>query len=346
MKSIGGKYKQKIEDFIVEEVCKPREKKEQGPYQILKISKKNWEHHRLMNVIAKKAKVKPNCVTFHGIKDKNGICIQEIAIRSNMDITKDISEINDITILEHYRWGHPLGIGGHIANKFTIVIKDTILKGEELKENLLKKALELKKGIYNKFGEQRFGVNNTTLKLGNLVFNKKYLDALLMIINFQKDVSISDNPSIEEMKDVLNTIENKNNLEAKILVKLMEGVKPRKILYELPGNLMKLYLRSKQAYEFNESIELNAKFFCPYDNNGNILTPLVVEMPPSELSLYLSKQELGKGTLCHKLGDTFRPQRLFVENLEIFDIDNSSYKLSFCLKKGAYATEVLKYFIE
>lgn len=158
---IGGRIKQRIEDFVVDEVPlhAKEEKPEDGEYIIFWLEKFNWDTNQILKLIAKKLHVSENRMKIAGTKDKRALTRQRVSLwdpEKNMEEKLKGVRIRDIKIY-NIRRGNKLRLGELEGNKFVITIRDIALQEGEIKSRLERVFEEIKDGIPNIFGTQRFG---------------------------------------------------------------------------------------------------------------------------------------------------------------------------------------------
>ena len=95
---IGGRLRTIPEDFLVEEIPLPDRGGTTGPYQICRLTKKNWELQHAVKEIAKRLAISHRRIGWAGTKDRNAITKQWISI---YDVTpEEIArvQLRDITL--------------------------------------------------------------------------------------------------------------------------------------------------------------------------------------------------------------------------------------------------------
>jgi tRNA(Glu) U13 pseudouridine synthase TruD len=148
------KVKQIPEDFVVEEVLDLEIS--EGPYFYYMMKKKNWNTLDLVKTIKNKLKVRD--VGFAGLKDRNAVTYQYIAVKKKIEFT-----IKDVEFEYLGRGKKRVYLGKLKGNKFEITLRD------------LDQKLKAPKEVLNLFGEQRFGGKND--KVGKLLVQKKFKEA-------------------------------------------------------------------------------------------------------------------------------------------------------------------------
>jgi len=151
---IGGRLRERAEDFAVDEVFSSPGT--EGPYLVCRLTKKNWEMQRAAREIARQLGISHRRVSWTGTKDTHALTTQLIAIYGVSEEDLQRVTLRDIGIAPAGRSQHPLTLGGHAGNRFTITIRDTCSPDPE--RELAEVAETCRRGIPNYFGIQRFGV--------------------------------------------------------------------------------------------------------------------------------------------------------------------------------------------
>ncbi|MFN4132216.1 MAG: tRNA pseudouridine(13) synthase TruD, partial [Caldimicrobium sp.] len=144
-------YKLKVlpEDFFVSEVISIHPTGE-GEYSFYLLKKRNITTWEALGKISKKWRIPLKNFGYGGLKDKKAIAFQYITIKKGPK--KDLSEENfELTYLGKSK--EPISKAKLLGNNFEIVIRDTKIKEEVLKEEIEKVKTF---GLPNYFDEQRF----------------------------------------------------------------------------------------------------------------------------------------------------------------------------------------------
>ncbi len=259
---IDGRIKQRIEDFIVEEI--PEKSPPGDEYTIFWLEKFNWDIHRAIKVIAKKLHVSFKRFGFAGTKDKRALTKQRISVwKIEPDDLKKIN-IKDLKLYDFEKSSERINLGNLKGNKFTIIIRNIDLSKEEIEKRLNNIFSELKKGVPNLFGPQRFGeVRKVTYLVGKEMLKGRYHNAVKIYLS---EVFEGEHEDIKEAREFLS--KNWNQEGFKKALELF----PKKFKYErtmldyltkhpndyagalrrLPKKLRKIFLNSVQAYIWNE----------------------------------------------------------------------------------------------
>ncbi|MDD1661547.1 MAG: tRNA pseudouridine(13) synthase TruD [Methanomicrobiales archaeon] len=151
---IGGRLREKPEDFVVEEVpCGPWG--DVGRYLVLRLTKRNWEQQRLVKEMAKALGISHRRISWAGTKDRNAVTSQYITIQGlEPDDVKRIT-LPDVRLEPIGLSDHPLALGELRGNRFTILIRDCHPTDLAARVGEVVKAASA--GFPNYVGIQRFG---------------------------------------------------------------------------------------------------------------------------------------------------------------------------------------------
>lgn len=166
---IGGKLKQHLEDFAVEEIPL-YDPVDEGEHVYLFVEKRNLSTSQLVHAIAKHFDVPKRAVGFAGMKDKNAVTRQVLSVHTPGKTYRDFPDlINDqVVVLSARMHTNKLRLGHLRGNRFSIKVRGVDLTSVVRARRVLGE-LE-RRGVANYFGEQRFGVrlNNHLLGLAAL----------------------------------------------------------------------------------------------------------------------------------------------------------------------------------
>lgn len=149
-----GRLRSQAEDFQVDELLGFTPSGE-GEHVYLQVRKRNQNTQWLANQLAAFAGVRPQDVSFAGLKDRYALTTQWFSVWLPGKASPDWSALNDenIEILNESRHSRKLKRGGHLGNAFKIRLRELQVDGDlDARLNALKNQ-----GVPNYFGEQRFG---------------------------------------------------------------------------------------------------------------------------------------------------------------------------------------------
>ncbi len=306
------KLKENPEDFIVNEVTNIKTK-DSGRFFYYWMTKKNYNGHDALKIIADRLNVRSKFIGFAGTKDRAAITKQLISITSTTKQKIDALNLKDIK-LDFFGLGDiPISLGDLKGNEFIITIRNL-----ERQPNLEKNK------FINYFGKQRFSKNNSDV--GKAILQKKFKKAIELIL--EKDGNYEKN-----MRYFLQT-NSKNNIGALRLV-------PRKIL--------KMFVHAYQSKLWNDTasfcVENKIKIKqIPIVGFGT-------EFENEEIESFL-QEKLKYDNLTQRdfivqsipeLTSEGNDRDLFIDTeIKLLEKTDDMIKIEFFLQKGAYATEVIR----
>ncbi len=377
---IGGRIKQRIEDFVVEEIP-PRKSAEENnkpesDYLIFWLEKFNWDTNQILKLIAKKLHISADRLKIAGTKDKRALTRQRISLwdpdKKLENALKEI-RIKDIKIYNIAR-GDKLNLGKLEGNRFVIIIRDIALQEEEIKNRVEKVFEEMKEGIPNIFGPQRFGETRPiTSSVGKEMLKGIFENAVKIYLAdyFEREPEdakkarrlLSENWNIDGFMKALETFPYRLKNERSMLFYLQEHPNDfAGALRRLPKRLRKMFLNAYQAELWNFAAE---KYYAEAKrkNEKDIKIPLVgydTELDEDDplhkkLIIMLKKDKIRladfaiKGMPELKCFGSYRSLMLLPKGLKILNVSNDEFnpgkkavQISFQLPKGSYATIVLR----
>ena len=287
----GGKLKAEPEDFIVDEVSKYPSEKPDGKVCVARVTATNWETNRLVRHMSKSLGISRNRIGFAGTKDKRAVTSQLMSFEAPVADVMAL-RLSQVTVEGGYMAKRGMTIGDLVGNNFKIRVRDTALKGEELRSSLqgTESALRELGGFPNFFGVQRFGtVRPVTHLVGRAIVKGDLEQAVLLYIG---------NPSEEEderSRAAREALQRDRDYAAALrdfpwkltFERMVIGFLDRNpgdfagAICVLPTNLQMMFVHAYQSYLFNlilsermrRGIPLNAPIVgdvvLPADKDGN-----------------------------------------------------------------------------
>lgn len=306
------KIKQNPEDFIVKEVTDAKIKDE-GEYLYFILKKKNYNTLTAIKHIADTINIPLNRFGFAGNKDKHAITEQLVSVQSAKKEKLEKLNLKDIEIKISGYGEKYVFLGNLKGNEFIITIRD--LSQEEI-SNFKNKTGCKEILMPNYFGEQRFSSKNTDI--GRAIIKRNFDEAASLL-----NLDIVDNDFIGAIR-------------------------------KIDKKILRLYVHAYQSYIFNETI----KEYLEDEITHNEKIPIVgfnteLENYNENLSRIIRKILCEEGIILRdfitlkipELSEEGSERDLFckIENLKILGEEKEKMKIGFFLKKGSYATEVIKY---
>ncbi len=375
---IGGRIKQRIEDFIVEEIPPQKQEPAGDEYIIFWLEKFNWDTNQILKLIAKKLHASSDRLKIAGTKDKRALTRQRVSLwdpeKKTEERLKEI-RIRDIKIYNISR-GDKLMLGELEGNRFVIIIRDMALQEEEIKNSVEKVFDEIKKGIPNIFGPQRFGETRPiTSAVGKEMLKNDFENAVKIYLAdyFESEPDdakkarrfLSENWNLDGYKKSLELFPYRLKNERSMLGYLCEHPNDfAGALRRLPKRLRKMFLNAYQSELWNRAAE---EYYAEAKSkNGkidNTQIPLVgydTELDEDDtthkkLTAMLKKDKIRladfamKGMPELKCFGSYRSLMLFPKGMKLikiwddeFNTGKKAAQISFQLQKGSYATIVLR----
>jgi tRNA pseudouridine13 synthase len=272
--SIGGRIRQLLDDFTVEEllvdgslaeVSPPVEAQEpvgEGRYLICILVKRRWDTFLAVREVAEKLRIKGKRIRFAGIKDTKALTAQHISIQGVSPNRVSEIKIKDITVYP-VRFSKSRIYSQLIqGNRFHITIRGIINPPSVIEERVkdIQNEIAGLGGVPNFFGHQRFGtIRPNTHQVGKHLVKGDVEKAALA---FLAEPSLHEHPEAREARERLQDTRDFKEALARF---------PRFLRYErfmlnhltkyprdfvgafreLPRRLRKLFVQAYQSYLFN-----------------------------------------------------------------------------------------------
>lgn len=270
---IGGKIRQTLKDFIVEEISLDNEIsycfKENSEIKLnqptryirLSLEKHGVETLRAIQILASSLKISISRIGFAGMKDKEAITSQFISIKdTDLNIIKNI-ELGNIYLRNFNYIKSALNIGNLFGNHFIIVIRDLELSTKKIEGAITSIKNEISSGLINYFGQQRFGkIRPISHLVGKALLKGNYEDAVkIYLTKVYPDERIDASNARIELKENWDFEKAINNFPKRLLYEIMM-IKSlikfpndyRKAFEALPNRLQSMLIYAYQSYIFNK----------------------------------------------------------------------------------------------
>lgn len=244
------KIKSKPEDFYVKEII-DIPLKNKGEYAYYRLKKKDRNTVDIVRELSKKFRLPVKDITFAGLKDKNAITEQYLAIKGLKNPPEKVEGENYKLTLVGFS-DQPLELGKFKGNYFEIVVRNVSKRERENAERNI--PFVEKYGFANYFGEQRFGsIKNAKEFLIKHLLKHKYEDALREYL-----LSYSDWRMKRKLKKLwgnwkafLKEMPKAATYERKVVEELSKGVSFKQAFMALPKNVRLMFAFTYQSYLWN-----------------------------------------------------------------------------------------------
>jgi tRNA pseudouridine13 synthase len=254
------KIKQKPEDFFVKEIINVP-LKDSGEYVYYRLKKVNRNTVDVVREVAERLKLPVKNVTFAGLKDKNAVTEQHLAIKGLKNPPSTLEGENYKLKLLGFA-DEPLELGKFEGNYFEIVVRNVTKRQRENAERNL--PFVERYGFANYFGEQRFGsIKNAKEFVVKHLLKGDYEAALREYLLSYSDWKMKR--TLKKLwgrwKDYLKHMPKGAVYERKVVQELAKGAKPGRALMALPKNVRLMFAFTYQSYLWNKFL---ARFITRY----------------------------------------------------------------------------------
>ncbi|MDI1300813.1 MAG: tRNA pseudouridine(13) synthase TruD [bacterium] len=311
------------EDFQVDEILGFPPSGE-GEHVFLQIRKRNQNTAWVAEQLAKAAGLKPDAVSYAGLKDRRAVTTQWFSLHLPGKSLPDLSAFwsEDIQLVTQTFNQRKLKRGAHQGNRFVITLRDVEGDHAAVESRLEQIAAQ---GVPNYFGPQRFGHDNGNLQAGEALLQQKPRRRL----NYRESIALSALRSA-----LFNGV-------------LGERIRQKNWNTALPGDVLMLDGRGSffrpeaddtAIGQRLENMELHLT--GPMPGKG---TPVVsADVAALEQGVLSDCADLLRALEAFGVDAQRRALRLRAADLGWEWLDESSLRLAFALPSGAFATSVLR----
>lgn len=319
-----GIYKQRCEDFIVKEDL-GFELTGEGEHVCLWIQKIGENTQYLARQLAKFANIAARNVSYAGLKDRQGDTWQWFSLHIPGKVTPDFSlfSLQGVTIHKVIRHHKKIKTGALAGNYFSITLRD--ISDKQAVEQAL---LNIKDGVPNYFGEQRFGFGGFNVNSALMMFaGRKIKD------RFKRGIYLSAARSYLFNQVVSQRIADKLHQQPLIgdCVQFVEN----RSFFPLP-DLEAHTLQRLQSREICLTAPLWGAGELTSESDAKCYETQALNDYP----------ELQAGLAKNGLKQQRRPLLLVAQQLSASWIDEQTVCIDFYLASGCYATSILREVIQ
>jgi tRNA pseudouridine13 synthase len=283
---LGGKIRQQIDDFVVEELLINGSLAQviqrtgvwepigQGSYLICVLVKRRWDTFLAIKKVAEYLHISPKRIKFAGIKDTKALTGQHISLQNaSPNLITEIA-IKDILLYPKYFSKERMYSQLIQGNRFHISLREVNYPPSNIKERFENIREEISKsgGVPNFFGHQRFGtIRPNTHQIGKYLTLGEIEKATLI---FLANPSDHEHPKAKEARQqlqdsmdfrlALDTFPRFLRYERSMLYHLTRY--PRDFIgafRKLPRKLRKLFVQGYQSYLFNRFLSKRIQIGIP-----------------------------------------------------------------------------------
>jgi len=255
---IGGQIKQRAEDFRVDECPPDGIRGGRGQFAWFKLVKRGLTTPAAISRVASYLGIKPNAITFAGLKDANAITSQWVSL-ANVDVRRlERMRDKDIRISDiHFR---PVGqkVGNLTGNRFVVRVRGVGRRQQNQAQAIL--DLMARRGVPNYFGQQRFGSRGDNAAMGEALVRGQHEEFLRIFLGRGRK---SDPPRSQAARDAYDhralkralgcwapyCLDPRNALSA-----LLAGKTPTEAIKTITPRIRQIYVQAYQSVIFNDIV--------------------------------------------------------------------------------------------
>lgn len=255
---IGGTLKQRVDDFLVDEVP-AYDPVGEGEHIYLGIEKHGVSHAEMIAVIARQFGVPREKIGFAGMKDKQAITRQTVSLHLHKDPPRLELDHERMKVLWVRRHRNRLRRGHLKGNRFSIRIRDV----DPIKAVSARAVLrELERaGVPNFYGQQRFGYRCNTHRLGLALLRGQWEELLAELLGTTGSPFPEHQRERRELfeqgkfREALAQWSVADRAESSVLHKLSQGFPPREACKRLDRSVKSFWVSAVQSAMFNRVLE-------------------------------------------------------------------------------------------
>ncbi len=283
---IGGRIKQLLEDFIVEEITPEGEtlyshlrdltEKEKtgssGAYTWFILEKHGWDTFSVLRHLAKVLHIDLERFSFAGMKDKRGITVQRASCWKVKPSELGKIVLKDVYLRNFVRSKKSIKLGDLWGNHFTITVRD-IGPNIDLHSIVVETWNELEaQGAPNFFGHQRFGTHRPITHLvGEGIIKGKFKDSIITFLtkhSTHERVDVSNArrrlSKTQDFGEAIEMFPRSLWYERTLLRSLLKNTEDYiGALRTLPKRFRMMFVHAYQAYLFNRFLSDRIKKNIP-----------------------------------------------------------------------------------
>ncbi len=317
---IGGRLRDQLEDFLVEEVLDEivfkhisEQPKKQGSYILYSLTKRGLDTLHAVKIVEKVFGARVN---YLGIKDADAITSQYITIPADAERVR-LSLPDRLTLKKLGYLPYPLNRSHLIGNRFFVKIREV-----ERRQNI-PQIIEvvLEKGVPNYFGYQRFGSRRpVTHLIGRALVKRRFEEAVNILLTYTTE---DEKDNVQQARKILSEdylnadpedLPPTLDLERQVLRSLR--AQPNnyiRALRSIPLRVRRLFVNAYQSYIFNrtlsKAIEDGEELSSIYQSDlyAEVIGVKILEARKAEGKINNSKKAV---LLCPLVGYNFKEEDL------------------------------------
>ena len=254
----GGRYKVSPEHFQVEEIplypCSGS-----GEHLYLWVQKRGITTGELVHQLARGLELSERRIGYAGLKDARALTRQMVSIPATAEARLNGLRLKQAEILSSERHSNKLRLGHLRGNRFRIRLQNTRPRPADRAAAILEQLG--RRGVPNRFGEQRYGVLGHSADLGRMLLQG---DFTLFCTALLGDPESIRDPSWQaavqafrsgDLQRAGRLLPSRMRDERRLLQHLQQGQSPRAAALKLPRRLLRLLLSAFQSQLFDTLLD-------------------------------------------------------------------------------------------
>lgn len=160
---VGGRIRVDLEDFEVEEIP-AYEPSGAGEHLYLWVEKRDLGAEFFARQLSQRLGLRPGDIGTAGMKDRRAVTRQWVSVPAAVEPRLPDLDGDGVRVLRVSRHGNKLRPGHLRGNRFRIVIRDVVADAGARAESIIARLRQ--HGLPNYYGEQRFGRDGDTARIG------------------------------------------------------------------------------------------------------------------------------------------------------------------------------------
>lgn len=369
--------KKRPEDFLVEEIMPSCEVLElgkihpyaggEGKFLHAVLEKKGIDTIRATREIARSLGIRPEQITYAGVKDKQAVTSQRISLYNVEKEALAKVKLPEMTLIPLGR-GNKIALGMLWGNRFTITVRGLDRSPEIVKKTIESFAEKMNGCFPNYFGPQRFGTKRPISAIvGKFILQRNFKEAVEAYISktFPEEPEYIKKIRVLAKKDKKKALSlfPKKYLYERILLSHLLNAPDDYIgaIKRLPKGLQKMFIHAYQGMIFNKALGMmeTEGIFDPeleIPLVGYSYSSRIFETPADKyVKKALAKEKIGPSDFKIKelpeISSKGNSRKAFERVYDFLVLDaaddelfreRSKAVLSFRLPKGCYATVFLE----
>ncbi|MCK4508834.1 MAG: tRNA pseudouridine(13) synthase TruD, partial [Desulfuromonadales bacterium] len=255
----GGIIRQQPEDFQVDEIPL-YEPCGEGDHLYLRVEKCGLTTYDLLRELANALNCKERDLGYAGLKDAQAITRQTVSVPLRKPDDVKGLQIPGVTILSATLHRNKLRPGHLAGNRFRVRIHQPGPEALQRAKTIL--GVLAKVGVPNRFGEQRYGAQGNSHRVGRAILRDDYSAAIDEIMGNSAEITHPGwQQAIEayhcgDLLTAIAKLPRHCRPERRLLEMLKDGKSARKAVLAMPRKLLRLYLSAYQSSLFNRLVDM------------------------------------------------------------------------------------------